>query len=78
MSRLYSRESYSPEIVREYEHKLAKGHHAMLVAAAETVGYAALAARLSLPVGTVKSKLHRARAAIARLIASDKDRETTT
>ncbi len=50
------------EILRAARYDLDNGHHGY-------VAYEAIATLLNLPLGTVKSRLHRARKALAKLAA---------
>lgn len=69
------RTQHSQQVVEGFEDKLSTEHFGILMAAAGTDGeYASISAVFSdkIPMGTIKSRLNRARAAIEALIEDDK------
>jgi DNA-binding NarL/FixJ family response regulator len=67
------RTDHAPEIVQHYydQHRLKPKHKAILDAYEEHKSYEKVAAALNLNVGTVKSRLNRARGHLAAEIATD-------
>lgn len=75
------RKQHAQEVVESFEDKLSTEHFAILMAAAGTDGtYASISAVFEneIPLGTIKSRLNRARATIEALIEDEKrtDHET--
>lgn len=64
------RTAFSAEEIAKYAMRLHPHHHAIL-SLANNLSYDGLAADLNISLGTVKSRLSRARAEIARLIEED-------
>lgn len=61
--------TYDAETVNAFRSELGKDHFEVLMAVTTTTKYEVLAARLLIPVGTVRSRLNRARLKLAKLIA---------
>ncbi len=61
---------FSQEAVAAYKDELSKNHFAILILACASAGeYQPICVALNLPLGTVKSRLHRARKVLSALIA---------
>ena len=58
----------TPALIEEHKEKLAAKHVAILTAFAGGISYATMAEDKSLNIGTVKSRLNRARAALRLLV----------
>lgn len=63
-------ERYDAEMARAHRDGLNAMQFEILMAAAEDPSYAAISAKLSIPGGTVRSRLHRARVKLAKLRAA--------
>lgn len=65
------RTDYPEEVVHAHSEKLKPIHYQLLLKAAADANYAAMAEHFNLPVGTVKSKLNRARIKLSKLVAAE-------
>lgn len=62
--------TFSTGLVERFENELTPAHFAILMAITNG-GYAGASAALSIPVGTCKSRLNRARAALAAILSCE-------
>lgn len=69
-----SRKTITVEDIEKYADSLQYNHKPLLIAATENKKYVELAADFNLTVGTVKSRLSRARSYIAKAKADEKSR----
>ncbi len=70
-------QKYDAKTVTAYRERLSLAQFAILIAAAKNPTYETMAAELAIPVGTVRSRLSRARMALAKLCADGRQQETT-
>lgn len=57
-------------VVEQHATKLSSDHRAILVAAASGLTYPVMAEQLGIPVGTVRSRLSRAKVVLDRVVAA--------
>lgn len=73
----YNKAGVTPEVIARYIARIRPKHAEILRAAAGNASYIHLAATLRLPLGTVKSRLNRARMAIAMLAIKEAGNDRT-
>jgi DNA-directed RNA polymerase specialized sigma24 family protein len=69
-------QTFTTDQIEAFGPVLSKDHFQILMEARASGNYDDMSAVLGLPKGTVKSRLHRARAALAAAIEADNEKET--